>query len=117
MKFAYEDLLVWQEATALVKKIYQTTRRFPKSEMFGLTSQLQRAATSIALNIAEGKGRYSKKEFQHFLYLARGSLYETATILQVCMDLELLEQSHYDDLREVCKSILSKLSGLINSIK
>jgi four helix bundle protein len=79
----YKDLIVWKKSIDLAVSVYKTTRTFPKSEQFGLTSQLQRAATSIAANIAEGAGRNSDKEFVHFLSIALGSLYETETDLIV----------------------------------
>ncbi|MEG3070196.1 MAG: four helix bundle protein [Candidatus Syntrophopropionicum ammoniitolerans] len=76
----YDDtsrLIVWQKAHDLVLKIYETTQDFPKEELFGLTSQIRRAAVSVASNIVEGKARGTAREFRRFLFMARGSLEET----------------------------------------
>ena len=81
MADAYRDLIAWRKATALALEIYRATQNFPKDELYGLTSQMRRAAVSVASNIAEGKGRNSRKEFAQFLYRARGSLLELETQL------------------------------------
>jgi four helix bundle protein len=80
----YKDLIVWKKAVDFTVLIYKETATFPKSEIYGLSSQLQRASNSIAANIADGAGRNSDKEFVHFLSIALGSLYETETHLTVC---------------------------------
>lgn len=74
MQEQFENLQVWQKGITLVKQVYKVTRNFPKDEQFGLISQIRRAAVSIPVNIAEGKGRYHKKEYIQFLYTARGSV-------------------------------------------
>jgi four helix bundle protein len=76
---SYTDLIAWQKAIALVTSIYAATRTFPKEEIYGLTSQMRRAAVSIPSNIAEGQGRGSTNEFIHFLGTAKGSLFELQT--------------------------------------
>lgn len=76
----------------LVKTIYQLTRSFPKEELYGLTSQLRRAAVSIAANIAEGTGRQYKKDTLQFLHISRGSLYEVETLLNIALDVELADE-------------------------
>jgi len=76
---SYRDLVAWNKAMELVTEIYRVTHRFPKEELFGLMSQLRRAAISIPGNIAEGKGRLSKGEFRQFPGNARGSLAEVET--------------------------------------
>ncbi len=73
---SYRNLIAWQKAKALVIEIYKSTRNFPKDEQYGLTSQMRRAAISVPSNIAEGRGRHSRKELLQFLYQARGSLLE-----------------------------------------
>ena len=117
MRFPFEDLKVWQEAVELAKEIYKLTKKFPKHERFGLISQIQRAATSIPLNIAEGKGRFHKKEFIQFLYNARGSLYEVITLLKISLELEYIGSDQYGEAIKRYESIQSKLAGLINSLK
>ena len=83
----FKDLIVWQRAMELVKAVYALTKAFPADERHALTDQLRRAVTSIPSNIAEGSGRASNADYGHFLSIARGSLYETMTQLQVAVDL------------------------------
>ena len=117
MKFPYEDLEVWQNAVDFTERVYKITAGFPGSEKFGMTSQLQRAAVSIALNIAEGKGRYHRKEYRQFLYTSRGSLYETNTLLLLAKRLGYLKDKDYEELLIASKQVMSQLSGLINYLK
>jgi four helix bundle protein len=84
----YMDLIGWQKAMDLVTEIYRLTKTLPKDEIFGLTSQLRRAAVSIPSNIAEGQGRISKGEFRVFLGNARGSLSELETQIMIAKNLE-----------------------------
>ena len=117
MDLSFENLEVWRDAMDLAVDIYRVTESFPKEEQFGVKSQLRRATTSIALNIAEGKGRYHDKEFVQFLYFARGSLYETITLLKLAMRLSYITQNQSHHALQSCFNIMSKLSGLINSLK
>ena len=117
MEFHFEKLIVWQDAMVLVAKVYEVTKTLPREERFGLIDQLRRAAVSIAANIAEGRGRYHPKEFIQFLYIARGSLYETITLIKTAETLKYLELEDYTALLKQCQAIGSKLSGLINSLK
>ena len=87
---SYRDLEVWQVGMDLAEQCYLTTRTFPRDELFGMTSQIRRAAGSIPANIAEGQGRESTKEFLHFLSIARGSLREVETHLILCCRVGLL---------------------------
>ena len=79
MADADRDLIAWRKATDLALEIYRATQKFPKDELYGLTAQMRRAAVSVPSNIAEGKGRYSRKEFAQCLERARGSLLELET--------------------------------------
>lgn len=79
MAGSYKDLVAWRKAMRMALEIYRATRAFPKDETDGLGNQLRRAAVSVPSNIAEGQGRYSRREFQHFLNNARGSLAEIET--------------------------------------
>ena len=90
------DLLVWQESMALVEDVYRCTARFPVAERFGLASQVRRSAVSIASNIAEGSSRRTTAELLHFLYVARGSLAELETQLEIATRL-----GYIDDLRRL----------------
>lgn len=117
MQEQVEKLKVWQRAMELVKKAYQVTRNFPKDEQYGLSSQIRRAAVSIPVNIAEGKGRYHKKEYIQFLYMARGSAYEMMTLLQVARELGYLMSDEARELLQSCQEITAMLNGLIHSIQ
>lgn len=113
---SYKDLVVWQKAMALVTETYRATASFPKDELFGLTSQVRRAAVSIPSNIAEGQGRLSEKEFRHFLGQARGSLMELETQLQIAENLGYLQKEATADLMESCAEVGRILNGLLASI-
>lgn len=100
----YRKLRVWQESHKLVLLLYKVSKNFPKDELFGLTSQLRRAAVSVPANIVEGFARASRKEFIQFLYIATGSFVEVEYYIQLAKDLEyideetrkfLFEQHHY----------------------
>lgn len=96
MKFKYENLEIWQLAMDLVKIIYRITNNFPADEKFGLTSQARRASTSIALNIAEGSGRKTKKDFSYFLNISITSLQEVDTIFKIAIKLKYLDINNSD---------------------
>lgn len=115
--FLHKNLTVWQKSYSLAKDIYFITRNFPKSELYGLTSQMRRAASSIPLNIAEGKGRASKKEFLNFLNIARGSLYELSTCLDLVKDLEMINMDDYKALSNATGETLAQLNGLTKHLK
>jgi four helix bundle protein len=114
---SYRDLVAWQKAVELVTHIYQLTRKFPKDELFGLTSQIRRAAVSIPSNIAEGRGKSSKGEFQQYLYHARGSLYELETQLTIAGNLGFLKEGEDHQVMELVTETGRILSGLLASIK
>ena len=100
----------------LVTAVYRATANFPKDELFGLTSQLRRAAVSIPSNIAEGQGRLSEKEFRYFLGQARGSLMEVETQLQIAENLGYLERETTRMLMEACAEVGRILNGLLASV-
>ncbi len=110
----YRELTAWQVAFALARRVYEMTDRFPKHEVFGLTSQLRRAAVSIPSNLAEGAGRGGKKEFAHFVTLARGSLNELETQLLLAQDLNYCTLP--DDLTQDIERLFALLNGLRNSL-
>ena len=108
----YKDLVAWQKGIELVTAVYRATREFPKEEMYGLTSQLRRAAVSVPSNIAEGQARYSHHEFQHFLRTARGSLAEVETQLIIARNLGHLQEA---DMMELMKST-AELGRILNAL-
>ena len=111
---SYKDLIAWQKGMGLVTAIYDATEGFPPHEQFGLVSQIRRAAVSVPSNIAEGKGRYSQKEFVQFLYHARGSLLELETQLSIARDLEYIDQPLFESLESDTEELGRILNGLIN---
>ena len=117
MRFNFEELDVWNIALDFAEKIYALSKNFPKDEMYGITLQLRRASLSISLNIAEGKGRYSNKEFKQFLFVARGSLYETVTLMKMCLRLSYLSNKEYQDLIADCERMQSKIGGLLSYLR
>jgi len=108
----HRDLVVWQKAMDLVTEIYRVTRGFPKDELYGLTSQLRRAAISVPSNLAEGHGRNSRKEFHHFLGQARGSLTELETQLEIARNLGYLKEHEASVLLAQSAEIGRMLNGL-----
>lgn len=116
--YRFKQLKVWQKSIELVEYTYrEVLPRYPTSEKFGLVSQISRAAISIPLNIAEGAGRYSKKEFKQFLYNARGSLYELITQCEISFRLNLINEDIYNNINKRIIEISGLLNGLINSLK
>ncbi len=116
MSGSYREIKVWQKAIELVVDIYSCTRSFPKEEMFGLTSQLRRAAVSIASNIAEGEGRRTDREFLQFLHHARGSVFEVETQLTIASRLAYLPEAEVLRLGNSASEIARMLNGLIKAI-
>jgi four helix bundle protein len=114
---SYRDLIAWQRAMRLVTGIYEATRLFPRDELYGLTNQLRRSAVSVPSNIAEGQARFSRKEFHHFLSLARGSLVEIETQLIIAQNLGYLPGQQNQSLLAEAAELGRILNGLIASIK
>ena len=117
MASSFQDLRVWQEAIKLAVAIYGTTEKFPKQELYGLTSQIRRAAVSVASNIAEGKGHRSSREFCNFLFHARGSLLELQTQLIIARELKYLSQTDAEALLAKAASAARGLNALINAVR
>jgi four helix bundle protein len=114
---SYKDLQVWQRSMVLADEVIQLIDEMetPRKH-YRLFEQLESAVTSVPMNIAEGKGRNSKKEFVHFLYIARGSLYETLTLLEIFKMRNWLNTEAFVDLEHKSNEIAKMLKGLINSI-
>jgi len=117
MNKPHKKLNAWSDAVDLAQQIYRVTERFPSSEQFGLTSQIRRADVSIPSNIAEGAARQTKKEFLNFLHIAKGSLSELDTQLEIARRLEYLDQARWETLDERLERIDRMLSGLVRSLR
>jgi four helix bundle protein len=113
----YKDLVVWRKAMQLVTDTYKLTEHFPRSEMFGLCSQLRRAVISVPSNIAEGQGRDSVKEFLHHLSISYGSLTEPETQIQIAANLTYIDQNDADGLLQKCDEVGRLLNGLLRSLR
>ena len=114
---SYRDLQVWQFAAELTTDIYVLAAYFPKTEVFGLCSQLQRAAVSVASNIAEGHARDSTKEYLRFIAIALGSLAEVETQLIISNKLNYINQEKLDEMLEKSSTIGRMLRGLQKSLR
>jgi four helix bundle protein len=112
----YADLIVWQKAMDFVEMVYRATARFPKEEIYGLTSQVRRAAVSIASNIAEGQGRGSQREFARFLSVAYGSLREVETQVLIAERLRFLDSGARVHLMTAAAEIGRLLNGLTRAV-
>jgi four helix bundle protein len=110
---SYKDLIVWRKSLALVKIVYQTTKEFPKDEVFGLISQMRRSAVSIASNIAEGACRGTKKDYVQFLRVALGSAAELETQLIVSFELGYVEKYAYVSLVECITEVSKMINAMI----
>jgi len=114
---SYRDLEVWQKAMDLVVDCYQSTKGFPKSEVYGLTSQLQRAAVSVPANIAEGRARQHTKEFLQHISIAYGSLAEVETLVQIAQRLDYLNVNQTKNILDKTAEIGRMLNGLRRSLR
>ncbi|MCW0481279.1 four helix bundle protein [Gaoshiqia sediminis] len=112
----FKELNVWQKAIKLVTAVYKNTQSFPKEEIYGLNSQIRRAAVSIPSNIAEGAGRKTLGDFSHFLDIARGSSFELETHLIIGLNLGYLKQTDFDSLISDLDEIQRMITGLQNSL-
>jgi len=116
MNASYRDLKVWQRSMKLALSIYATTSEFPKQELYGLVSQMRRAAVSIPSNIAEGKGRMTDRERAHFYLQARGSLLELETQILIARELNYMPEAEAGVLLESSEEIGKMLNGLVQAI-
>lgn len=113
----YRDLLVWQRAMELAKAVYLATQSFPKVEQFGLTHQLRRSVVSVASNIAEGNGRGSTQDYIRFLHIARGSLFEAQTQIELAHQLTYLQATEAESLLRVCNEIERMLNTILTKLQ
>jgi four helix bundle protein len=118
MKFGYEKLDVWDKAVDFAVAVIDVVEGVSMGgKHYRLLQQIEASSTSIAMNIAEGKGRFSKKEFVQYLYIARGSLYETMTLLEILRRKKWISDKQYAQIEQDGIEIGSMVKGLINSIK
>lgn len=113
---SYRDLEVWKKAMELVTDVYKVTQTFVKEELYGLTSQLRRAAVSVPANIAEGWGRGMTGEYIQFLRIARGSLLEVETLMTISHNLEYVNTQELKSILERIREINKMINALIKSL-
>ncbi|CAN5248288.1 four helix bundle protein [soil metagenome] len=112
----FKQLSVWQKAMGLTVEVYKATMRFPKEEMYGLTSQVRRASISICANIAEGCGRGTDKDFRRFLEIANASAFEVECLLILSQNLEFIDNDRADDLTTRVTEVQKMIFGLIRNL-
>lgn len=108
--------MVWEKAHVLVKDLYFVTSKFPKEELFGVTSQIRRAAVSIPTNIAEGCGRNSDKDFRRFLQIAFGSANEVEYLIYLSYELNYIEKHQFTELNNKIIEVKKMLAGMIKTL-
>ena len=113
LNLSHKKLDVWKLGIDLVESVYQITREFPKHELFGLTSQLRRAAVSVPANIAEGASRRTAKERKRFYEISRSSLVEIDTLVESCFAAQIIKPQQTTELEELLNALFAKLSRLI----
>jgi four helix bundle protein len=114
---SYRDLIVWQKSMSLVTLIYKLVAQFPDNERYGLTSQIKRSAISIPSNIAEGYGRNYRKDYLRFLQIARGSLFENQTQLEIALNLDFLKEIELQEIKELSLEVEKMLNSLIKKLE
>jgi len=114
---SFEELAVWKDARIFANKIYNLIKKFPDKEKYGLTSQITRAAVSVASNIAEGFDRYSKKDFIKFLIIARGSISEVQNDLYIALDLKYINQNDFQEAYALAKDLGKQINGFIKYLR
>ncbi|SRR5581483_2317156 len=113
----FKDLIVWQRSLALAVEIYRLTKEFPREEIYGIASQLRRAAVSIPSNLAEGHARNTKAQFANFIDIALGSAAELETQLTISLQIGYIKQTDYDKLTNELIEITRMLYGLLNRVQ
>lgn len=113
----HEQLKVWKKSITLCTSIYRLTEQFPREEIYGLTSQMRRAAVSVASNIAEGRRRGTDLDFRHFLHMAHGSLAELETQLSIALELGFCNSTIHDSIRVQTDEVGKMLHGMIKTLQ
>ena len=114
---SYKDLIYWQRSMDLVVAIYKLTNKFPKSEIFGLTSQMRRCSISIPSNIAEGRRRGSRKEYRHFLVIAYASGAEPETQIEIAKKLQFGQSLDFDQSDNLLSEIMRMLNKTLSTLR
>ena len=117
MAQSFCDLQVWQRAMQLTVAVYRLTRDFPREEIYGLTSQIRRAAVSVPSNIAEGQGRLNPAEFRQFLGIARGSICEVQTQLEIARSLQFGKRELLDEAESLSHEVGKMIYSFLESVK
>jgi len=115
--YSYKDLIVWKRATELAVAVYSLTSHFPSFEQFGLTSQMRRAAVSIASNIAEGRNRSTRKDFNQFLHIAFGSGAELETQIFIAKQLEETKRNDFSQVDALLLETMKMLNSMIKKFQ
>jgi len=115
-KHNFRNLKIYRRSIDFAVEIYKLSRLFTKDELFGLTNQVRRAVTSISLNIAEGSGNKSEKEFQRFLEIALRSDYEVMACLEIALQLDYCDKNNYDKLIKEADEIAAMIVGFSKSL-
>jgi four helix bundle protein len=113
----FEDLEVWQKSHALTVKVYRITENFPRAEMFGLTSQIRRAAGSVGANLAEGCGRWGEAELARYVQIAMGSASELQNHLRLARDLDFLNSGEHQNVIKDVTSVRQMLTALLQTLR
>lgn len=116
-RFRFEELEVWQEARKINQVIYRQTRKFPREEIYAMTSQIRRASVSVSSNIAEGSGRNSDKDFAHFLEPSYGSLMELASVFFLSMDEGYVAKTELDPVFAEMERLAKRIASLNRSLE
>ncbi len=114
---SYKDLIVWQKSVNLATQIYEISEKFPKSELFNLTSQIRRASSSIPSNIAEGRMRGTRKDYRHFLFNAYGSGAELETQICIVKTLSFGKNLNFEGITSDLEEVMKMLNKMINTLK
>lgn len=112
----FRELKIWQKARSLVKDVYDATKSFPQSEIYGLQGQSRRAVISIAANIAEGSGKGTDKDFNNFLNISKGSLFELQTLIILANDLNYINNDILNDIINKCDELERMLLSFQNQL-
>jgi four helix bundle protein len=113
---SFKDLIVWQKGIELVNTIYKATKKFPKDELYCLTSQIRRASISVPANISEGWGRGKTKNYIQFLEISRGSLFELSTLIILSFNQQYIRRETLDDIENNINEIGKMLNALITKL-